>query len=300
MTVPGIPESLRRFCTDMAPLWPLTSMRVGGPARWLAQPQTEDDVQLILGWIEAQSLPVVILGGGTNVLFPDDGFAGVVVLTKRLKGARAEGLTVTAMCGEPLSDFARRLDGAGLSGMEWACGIPGTVGGAVVMNAGTANGDIASVLSSVRLLTSQGLREMTADELQLGYRTSALLNGEIDEVVLDATFTLREEDHRNCERREREALEDRRRTQPTGASCGCIFKNPATGPSAGELLDRAGCKGMRIGAASVSELHANFILNEGTNNANDVFGLIEVMREHVIERQGIVLQQEVKIITQQV
>ena len=278
MRGPDLPGSLRPFVSEQSPLWPLTTMRVGGPARWLAQPKTVEDVTTILTWVRQHRLPYVLLGGGANVLFPNDGFAGVVIRVSKLKGMCIDGTMVTAACGESLSSVAHQLGELGLAGMEWACGIPGTVGGAIVMNAGTAQADMASVLSSVRILDAEGTREWPARDLGLEYRSSALRDGRMPGVVVEATFLLQRDDPQQCLDRERDVLAARRRTQPSGASSGCIFKNPKTGPSAGELLDRAGCKGIRIGAACVSDLHANFILNEGKNNATDVLELIQHLK----------------------
>lgn len=297
MRVPEIPDSLRHIIAEMSPLWPLVSMRIGGPARWLAQPRDEGELQEILSWIESQQLPHGVLGAGTNVLFWNEGFPGVVVSTRKLKGIRIDETSVTASCGENLASLAQRMNRAGLSGMEWACGIPGTIGGAVVMNAGAQDGDIATVLESVRILTpQQGARKLLPEELDLGYRTSALLTGKFIRVVLEATFRLRPDDPEHCLRRERDVLKMRQRTQPTGASSGCIFKNPDEGPTAGELLDRASCKGMRVGFARVSDVHANFILNEGENNSDDVLELIEQMRTRVKDSSGVMLSLEVEIL----
>lgn len=291
-----LPDSLDKLVSERRPLWPHTSMRVGGPARWLAQPETRDDLQSIIGWIQTQHLSYAILGGGTNVLFPDAGYPGVVVLTTKLRGIRIDGTSVTVACGENLSSLASRMSRVGLSGLEWACGIPGTIGGAVAMNAGTRSGDIAAVLRSARVLTSVRVEEWLAERFELGYRTSALLSDHVEGIVLDATFKLRQDAADHCIARERSFQESRHKSQPQGASSGCIFKNPNTGPSAGELLDQAGCKGMRIGAAHVSDQHANFIINEGRNNAADIFTLIAQMKGRVLDQHHISLQQEAIII----
>jgi len=277
----------------MPPLWPLTTMRIGGPARWLVQPDSEQACVAVLDWIKTHDLAHITLGGGANVLFPDDGFDGVVVSTRKLKGIQWHGHSVTAGCGESLFGLASQANRAGWTGLEWACGIPGTLGGAVVMNAGTSRGDVASVLSSVRVLTVEGARTLPASELALGYRTSALRAGTLQGILLEATFKLQSDDPRQCLERERKILSVRAQTQPTGASSGCIFKNPTTGAPAGALLDQAGCKGMRVGSAVVSEQHANFILNESKNNAADVFILIEHMRQRVLDYHGIALDTEV-------
>ncbi len=296
MAIPEMTNVILPLLIEGRSLWPLTSMRIGGPARWLVQPETESELDAILAWIQTQHLSYMVLGGGTNVLFPDDGFPGVIILTSKLRGIRIEGSTVAVTCGENLSAFARKMNRVGMSGMEWACGIPGTLGGAVVMNAGTRAGNIASVLSSVRILTAEGVKEWPVEQLEMGYRTSAVLTGKVSGIVLEAGFVLKNDDPEHCLNREREVLEARRRTQPTGASSGCIFKNPGADFSAGELLDRAGCKGMRNGAATVSDQHANFVINEGENNADDVLKLIQQMKSRVMETHSIDLEPEVVIV----
>lgn len=292
MKASEIPNSLRHLATEGSPLWPLVSMRIGGPAQYLVEPRTEQDLEETLIWARSQSLPYLMLGGGTNVLFPDDGYPGIVIRTHHLIEVQIEGRMATAQCGASLTELAHHLSGIGLSGLEWASGIPGTIGGAVVMNAGTRDGDIASVLSSVHILATEGVQELPAEQLELGYRTSSLLTGKLEGVILKATFTLQENDPQHCLSREREILETRRQTQPTGASSGCIFKNPESGPTAGELLDRAGCKVMRVDQAFVSPQHANFIINEGENNAEDVLTLIEQMRAQVRSFSGVMLDLE--------
>ena len=293
MKKPEFPLSLGHLVTGSAPLWKLISMRIGGPARWLAEPHTEKQLEAVVAWAKAHDIPHMILGGGTNVLFADDGYPGVVIQTRHLREVKINGKTVTAQCGANLTELTRHLNSIGLSGLEWACGIPGSIGGAVVMNAGAEGNDIASALSSVRILTAEGVKGLSAEQLELGYRTSALLTGSLKGVVLEATFTLRQDEPQHCLSRAREFLRARNRTQPAGASAGCIFKNPETGPTAGELLDRAGCKGIRVGKAFVSHKHANIIVNEGTQNAGDILGLIALMKQRVERACGTDLREEV-------
>ncbi|TFH07483.1 MAG: UDP-N-acetylmuramate dehydrogenase [Candidatus Atribacteria bacterium] len=288
-----LPDSLRSFTSEQSPLWPLTTMRVGGPARWLVQPKSEQHLLLALAWIELHGLDYMVLGGGANVIFPSEGFPGAIVSVRKLKGIRFDETGVTAACGESLSALASQANRVGLAGMEWACGIPGTVGGAIVMNAGTSQGDMASILSSVRMITAEGECSLSARDLELGYRTSALRTGALQGIVFVATFELQRDDPVQCVRREREILRSRAQTLPIGASSGCIFRNPAEGSPAGLLLDQAGCKGLRVGSAVVSMQHANFILNEGENNSDDVLELIRLMRQRVIDTHGIVLDTEV-------
>lgn len=289
--------AVRGLVTDEPPLWRWTTLRVGGPAQWLLQALDEADVAAALAWADAYDISVLSLGGGSNLLLSEEGVRGLVISTRAVRGIRQQGVQVTAACGEPLSALARRMNRAGLSGLEWACGIPGTVGGAVAMNAGAAGADIASVLASVRLCTDEGsLETVPADQLHLGYRTSALRTGTRRGIVVEATLLLHPEDPIRCRERARAVVAKRRATQPRGASAGCIFKNPPTGLPAGALLDRAGCKGLRVGDAVVSDVHANFIINQGTRNAGDVLTLVRRMQARVYGVHDVQLEPEVEII----
>lgn len=290
------PKLIYHLITEDEDLWPLTSMHIGGPAQQLAKPKTIGESDAILAWIQEQRLPYISLGSGTNVLFSDEGFAGVVVLTRYLKGIRIDGHSAVVSAGELLSDVAKKLNRIGLSGMEWACGIPGTVGGAVVMNAGTRDGEMADIVESVRVLSSTGVRQWPIQQLKLGYRTSALRAGRVEGIILEVALKLYQDDAAQCVKREHVLLETRHMTQPRGASSGCIFKNPETGPPAGMLLDRAGCKGLRVGSAYVSKLHANFIINEGQDNASDVLALIRQMKQRVTKTHNVDLHPEVIIV----
>jgi UDP-N-acetylmuramate dehydrogenase len=287
----------RPRCIDIEiPLHGHTSLRVGGPARFFARPPGEDEAAEVLRWSEAQDLGWVALGAGTNAVFSDRGFHGVVVATSGLRGLEVGGRRIRAGAGESLPHVARMACEAGLSGLEWACGIPGSVGGAVVMNAGTREGEVAGVLDSVRSAGVDGLHTRQAGSLAFAYRESPFRTGELREAVTEATFELIPSTREKaCSLAERLLLE-RRRTQPEGASAGCTFRNPPDGPTAGQLLDRAGCKSLRVGRARVSELHANFILNEGTQNAGDVLALIEEMKRRVRDTFGIELIEEIALL----
>lgn len=282
--------------TDEAPLWRWTTLRVGGPAQWLLQANDTADVVAAVAWAHAHDIPVLCLGRGSNLLVGEPGVRGLVISTGAVQGIRRDGEQVTAACGEPLSALARRVGRMGLSGLEWACGIPGTVGGAVAMNAGAA-ADMASILASVRLCTDEGRVEtLAAEDLHLGYRTSALRTGARRGIIVEATFRLRRDDPIRCRERARAVVAKRRTTQPRGASAGCIFKNPPTGLPAGALLDRAGCKGLRVGDAVVSDVHANFIINRGSRNSRDILDLLRQMQARVIDVHGVRLDPEVEII----
>jgi UDP-N-acetylmuramate dehydrogenase len=285
----GIGDLLR----SGVPLWECTSIRVGGPASLYAQPATVDQLQAVVQRAQRADCPFVVLGGGSNVVFPDAGFNGLVIRTTGLCGRRAEGTRVRVGAGERLAEVAWWSTKLGLAGLEWACGIPGSIGGAVVMNAGTRTGDIAGVLSSVDVLTEERVNAVPVESLRLGYRTSALLEGDFRGIVVEAMLELRRDHPAVCLERARSSIAERLRKLPIGASAGCIFRNPASGLSAGELLDRAGCKGLRVRQAKVSNQHANVILNEGTNNASDVLELIEQMKHRALDAFGVELHEEV-------
>jgi len=276
------------------PLSRVTSLRVGGPARVLARPTGPEGFRRLLMRLARRNRRWIVLGGGTNVLFPDVGFDGFVLHTVGLRGSSVEGERVRASAGERLAEVAWRATRRGLSGLEWACGIPGTIGGAVAMNAGAQDGDVAGILASVDLLLPDGTRETTpAAALRLGYRTSGLREDPTVGVVLGATFELVRGMPSECLERARAGIAERLRRQPLGASAGSVFANPPSGPTAGQLLDAAGCKGMQVGAAVVSARHANVIVNEGSDNAGDVIALIDRMRDRVLEASGIELHEEI-------
>jgi len=272
-----------------------TSLRVGGRARYFAKPGTVEDVADVRSWARERDLSTVILGAGTNVLFGRRGYLGLVLSTRGLRGVRFEGTQVIAAAGEPLARLAWSACERGLSGFEWACGIPGTLGGAVVMNAGAHGGDIAATLVTVDVLTNQGRLAASADSLRLGYRTSAVRTGDLRWVVVEATVALQRDDPQSCLDRARSFIAERLNRFPAGASAGCIFCNPDSGPTAGELLDHAGCKGLRVGQAVVSDRHANVIINEGTGNAEDILKLIEQMKRRVLDAFGVELHEEVVV-----
>lgn len=288
-----IPEALCRLIRPHVPMRLHTSLRVGGPATWLATPRSGDELVAAMDWVVAREIPWFTLGRGTNVIFDETGYRGLVFDLSELTGLHLDGATVRVMAGQSLPSLVQEVSRRGLAGLEWACGIPGSIGGAVVMNAGAFGQDLASILSSIRLLQEDGIRVVEAEELALGYRTSRLRTGELRGIVLEATLALMEGDSSACMARIEHFTTLRAKSQPQGASCGSVFVNPAEGPTAGQLLDRAGCKGLRIGCVEVSHLHANFIINYGENNANDILELIEQMHDAVLRTSGISLQREI-------
>ncbi len=271
------------------------SFRIGGPADILALPRTLGELRQLVSWLFAQRLPFVVLGQGSNVLIADAGIRGIVVkIGKGLDRVMIAGERVTAEAGVGLPHLARRVVEPGLSGLEFAAGIPASVGGAVVMNAGAHGCAMADVVRSVRVLTPGGERELEGDALGYAYRTSVLQAG--NAVVLEVTLQLRRGDPHAIRARTEQWLLERSQTQPIGPpSSGCIFRNPS-GDHAGRLIDLAGAKGVTVGGAQVSDLHANYVLNAGEATAADVLALMDKVSGLVVEKCGVRLEPEIKLL----
>lgn len=275
------------------PLAKYTSMKIGGPADVLVVPADEEDLRQVLLAARAARAPVMVLGG-TNIVVRDGGVAGVVLRLSGLKAIRTVGTNrLYAEAGGPFPTLSHAAKDAGLAGLEFACGIPGTVGGAVVMNAGTRDGELADVLESARLMTLEGeVIEIPASQIGFRYRESHLPPG----VLVGCTVVLKPDDPGAIDGRMQAILEYRRRTQPLHLpNAGCIFKNPP-GRSAGQLIDELGLKGYRIGDVQVSERHANFMVNVGAGTAKDLTALIRHVGDRVEREQGITLEMEVKLV----
>ncbi|MFP5212967.1 MAG: UDP-N-acetylmuramate dehydrogenase [Acidobacteriota bacterium] len=278
------------------PLARHTTFRIGGPVRCLAVPRTMDALFALMDAIRQESIPHIVLGGGSNVLAPDPPWEAVAVkldaaCTELAPVNEGSGLYVGAgVSVARLLGFCMRN---GLAGLEPLTGIPGTVGGALVMNAGTAEGCTADALSFIDLLDASGeRRRMERGELSPRYRSMGLPEGSM---VLGACFRLERCDSGSVRARVRELMLRRKRTQPLGfPSAGCIFKNPE-GSSAGALIDRAGLKGFRIGGAEVSPVHANWIVNVAGASARDVLSVVRHVEECVYERFGVRLEREIRI-----
>jgi UDP-N-acetylmuramate dehydrogenase len=280
------------------PLATLTSFRVGGPAEWYVAPRTLDELQASFAWAKAEGLLITLLGAGSNLLISDRGLPGLVIGTRRLRHTRFDLTTgqVTVGAGEPLPRLAWHAAEQGCRGLEWAVGIPGTVGGAVVMNAGAHGGCIAESLVNAHVLLPNGsVKILTAEEMGYAYRTS-ILQGK-DWLVTQATFQLKpgfSPDQVTADTASH--LDQRRTTQPYHMpSCGSVFRNPGE-YKAGWLIEQTGLKGYQIGGAQVAQRHANFILNCGSATASDIFQLIRHVQREVQERWRLRLEPEVKIL----
>jgi UDP-N-acetylmuramate dehydrogenase len=276
------------------PLARHTSARIGGPADAFITARSVNVLARAgrLAW--AQGIALFVLGGGSNVLVSDAGFRGLVV-HNRARGVAFEGETVVAESGVRTITLARRCIRRGLAGMEWAIGVPGTVGGAVFGNAGAHGGDMDSVVQWVEIATPGGVEMLSNDDLAFTYRSSALKRQPRPAIVLRAALGLAVEDEAAISARADAYNEHRKRTQPPGATIGSMFKNPP-GDYAGRLIDAAGLKGMQVGGAVISEKHANFFLNMGEATAADVKGLIDAARAAIEEQSGVRLELEIELI----
>ena len=279
------------------PLAEFTTWRVGGPATWIIEPESMDEVLAALQWAKANGQPCQVIGAGSNLLIHDNGLPGLTLSLRRLQGAELNSNSgvIEALAGEPIPTLARRAARAGLKGLAWAVGIPGTVGGAAVMNAGAQGGCTADWLEAVRVVPLQGGEsfELKRDQLEFDYRHSRLQQENL--LVLSARFRL-EPGHNPQElRRETNSnLSHRTSTQPyTLPSCGSVFRNPEP-LKAGRLIQELGLKGERVGGAEISSVHANFIVNTGNATAVDINQLIELVQDRVEQRHAVRLHPEVK------
>ena len=287
------------------PLSRHTTSRIGGPADLLAEATSADELRDLTQTARRHALPVFILGGGANILVSDAGVRGLTILNKARRLEFLNGGRVRAESGVILPTLARECIARGLAGLEWAVGVPGTVGGAIVGNAGAHGQDTAGDVKRVWILgPDDQVREWPAEELAFSYRSSRIKQearrrqppgADTRYVVLAAEFELAQADPAVLESRAAEFNDYRRRTQPPGASIGSMFKNPP-GDAAGRLIDAAGLKGARIGQAEISRVHANFFVNLGGATARDVMGLIDLARAKVRERFEVELELEIELI----
>ncbi|MEO0968981.1 MAG: UDP-N-acetylmuramate dehydrogenase [Cyanobacteria bacterium J06639_18] len=275
-----------------------TSYRVGGPAQWYVAPRNLEGLQASVEYAKKHSLPITVLGAGSNLLVSDRGLEGLVIVTRHLRHTQFDKDTglVTVSAGEPIPALAWEAAKQGCQGFEWAVGIPGTMGGAVVMNAGAHKGCIADILVSAEVLLPDGsLQTLGRDRLEYSYRTSKLQGSDI--IVTQATFQLQPgADPTQVLAITKQHQKQRLTTQPYHLpSCGSVFRNPKP-YAAGWLIENTGLKGFQIGNAQVAERHANFIVNCGGATARDIFYLIRHVQNEVQKRWSILLHPEVKMI----
>jgi UDP-N-acetylenolpyruvoylglucosamine reductase len=277
------------------PLSRFTTLGTGGPARWFARPGTDEELAEALAWASESGVPVSVVGLGSNLLVADEGFDGLVLkLAGTLAGAEIEGDLLVAGGGAPLAVCLHRARVGSLGGFEFACAIPGTVGGAVKMNAGAYGGDMAGVLERALVVSAESGDWREPNELGLEYRRSGLVEGE---VVARAEFSLvpRLTDEIKAIVAEMQAR--RKAAQPTNKrTFGSVFKNPEHELTAGRMLEACGLRGYRSGGAQISPRHANFIENAGEARSADAIALMAEARRRALEEFGVTLEHEVQLL----
>ncbi len=302
MTTPARPVDVLRLhfgdaVQENVSLAPYTSARIGGPADVFVVVKSANELMGVMKVIWEQGVPYTILGGGSNVLVSDKGVRGVVVLD-RAKDVRFESgdqPTVWCEAGVVFSNLANRCASKGLSGLEWAATVPGTIGGAVYGNAGAFGGDMSGNLIWADVLTKNGREKISVEKMDYGYRTSVLKRSDETVIILSALLRLKNGNKDEVSAKINEFSERRKATQPPGASMGSMFKNPA-GDHAGRLMEAAGLKGTRIGTAEISTLHGNFFVSHGETKAEDVRALIRLAQKTVAEKFNVKLELEVELV----
>ena len=284
------------FCRA-CPLAEFSTFRIGGKADLAVFPKTVEELICAVRVCRGAGIPIFIVGNGSNLLFSDSGVRGAVLFTKKINRVIEEPDGFSADCGAMLPILSRRAAARGLSGLEVACGIPGTVGGAVCMNAGAHGGEMARIVEKTEYYDPETdtCGNFSGNEHNFGYRTSRYLS-EPGKIVLCAHIRLRAGDCDEIQKKMAENLAVRREKQPVGEpSAGSAFKRPK-GFFAAELIDRCGLKGFSVGGAAVSEKHAGFIVNRGNATAKDVLKLMDLIRKIVFEKTGILLEPEIRIL----
>jgi UDP-N-acetylenolpyruvoylglucosamine reductase len=304
LEMPGKPDFANELATRVSratlvrrdePLAKRTTLRVGGPADFYVEPADENNLANVLKFCQANGTPFFILGRGSNLLIRDGGFRGVVICLLQPAFSQIEitGEKMRCGAGAKLKNVAVEARRNGLSGVEFLEGIPGSVGGALRMNAGAMGGQTFDAVESVRIMDFAGnVQEMSPQEMGVTYRSAVALK---KHVALGAVFKCKASTREEIEKRMKSYSEKRWESQPAAPSAGCIFKNPAAIP-AGRLVDELSLKGTRVGGAVVSAEHGNFIINDGKATARNVLDLIEILKAKAKAERGIELQTEVEII----
>jgi UDP-N-acetylmuramate dehydrogenase len=295
----GLAGRFKGTMIEGAPLSGFTTYGIGGPADFLARPVDLEDLKSLLAAVAGEGVPLLVLGRGSNVLISDRGFRGVVAVIGREMGGieRDAKHKVEVESGCSLDKLINWAIDSGLGGLEGLSGIPGSTGGAVRMNAGALDSSIGEWVERVYVLSLRGNsiedRNLDREEMGFSYRRTEL---EDSDIIYKVKLKLQENDKSVLAGRRKEALSWRKANQPIGQpSAGSVFRNPRD-IAAGELIDRCGLKGMRVGGAKVSEKHANFIVNTGGASAEDVYRLIELVKTEVSREQGVDLKEEIRLV----
>lgn len=294
-----------------------TSFKIGGVADALVKPDEKKKLIELVQWCREFEVPYMVVGSGSNLLVKDGGIRGVVILLENCLNEISEvsgqdhnqgGVLVKAMAGVKLQRLCRYAVNEGLAGLNFATGIPGTVGGGIIMNAGTVHGCMENVVHKIAVLAPSGqVKNLTKEQLVFNYRKldlrASIKNGTLHQpgvmepIILDGEFNLIEKNSEELKQEANDMVKQRKASQPLGSnSCGCFFKNPDPEIFAGKLIDKAGLKGKQIGGAQVSTIHANYIVNRGDATASDVLQLMQHIQDTVREKFKIFLEPEVKIV----
>lgn len=290
-------QTIQEMCTGRIafnePLAPMTSFRIGGPADFYIEPVDREELTRLVGYFRSRNFPFIILGNGSNLLISDEGFHGAVLnLERHFSSVDRSADLIRAGAGIRMATFVDFCIEHNLSGVEMLAGIPGTLGGALVMNAGAYGGEISDHLLDVTIIRGGGLMVIPKGEAGFTYRSSGL--GE--DVLVEATFRFPPGEKEEMKQRRKELLLKRNSTQPTGLpNAGSIFKNPPDAFAA-KLIEESGLKGFAVGDAEVSTIHANFIVNRGAATAMDVVAVIRHVYRTVRDRTGILLEPEVRLV----
>ncbi len=296
LDLPQTAGGRRFFIRRDFPLSRVTSFRIGGNADLAVYPADAEAFALALSEARRENVAYTVLGNGSNTLALDKGFRGVVFITTDMRGVKIDGTRLTGGCGVLLGSVGTNASRAGLSGVEFANGIPGTLGGAVYMNAGAYGGQLSDVVSETECydLDGEQILRLTNTEQQFGYRHSIFM--EKNYIVLSVTLQLAKDESDHIRARMNDYLQRRREKQPLEyPSAGSVFKRPE-GHFAGKLIEDAGLKGLRVGGAVVSPKHAGFIVNTGGATASDVLTLIDRIKEKVFASSGVALECEIRVI----
>ena len=270
-----------------------TSFGVGGKADYYVEVDSIYTLNEILSLCKKYRVRYKIIGNGTNLLFSEKGYKGLIINTKKLNSIYFENTLVRAMSGANLNELIKNSAQKNLSGLEWLYGIPASIGGAIVMNAGAFGHNIAERVIAVESLVDGKIKKYSKEECKFGYRTSRFLGKK--EVIISATFDLTQGNSERIVESITAYKELRNSVQPSGRSCGSVFKNPL-GDRAGRLIESAGLKGSQIGGATISQKHANFIIAKGKTTANDIYELIDYVKRKVKSQFGVQLEEEVECV----
>lgn len=275
----------------------LNTWKIGGQAEMVFWPENNDELLMMIDWCRTNSIPLILLGRGSNVLLPDKGLTGMVIVNTKLNRACWDEDRVQVEAGYSLILLARQAALRGLSGLEFACGIPGTVGAGIAINAGAHGNEIGSLVENVKVLTpKREIIVLDRKEIEFSYRNSSLSDDGF--WILKSTMRLNPGNYSDIKETMKKLQQMRTQTQPLKyPNAGSIFRNPL-GYSAGQMIEQAGWKGYRIGDAEVSQKHANFIVNKGNARAHDVLQLITLIQQDINEKYGILLEKEIRVINQ--